>query len=552
MGKTLQHRSPAWGKQTFPPAAIAAGLFCLALSGLSLALSAYGVEPATGLVISRDGANVNVSLDSEASASVSIRRSDDVMMIRLPKSFGPKLVIDPTLKKDSVVEETETPEGRVITISSQQIYLMTKENLEAPTPVTPSHRAESGMQPAVVSNFPKKGDIKPVSLNGKNVGESGKGKSAEKPAVLGGSMGASKISPALAEAIEKLKRETESSLSLETASPDRDADRSDAESPPPKAGSENKTSQMQKTPDKPGDPEAQPLDLSGQQQTVAMQGSTGSLMRIVFSLLAVLAMFAAFAKLVLPRLMARYPDFFENLQRQGEERGRRPAFQKPAGPKTESKKTYLERLNVNGDRFNVLTSTPLGKGKELHLVEIRGRQFVVATTPYTVSLLQDLTDAMDGAGPDADVYDSEPLDGEFEEVSSFQPALIGMMDAEYAGTDEEVGPPYTPPKQISPMSETVAYLSDETSPAPAIKANPKANSYASRPEPKINQRTQITPPAAPPDQTHLKYLDSPVTVTPQAAAPAQASQPVAPPTEEAYVEAEEVVVLQDYDDTFGE
>ena len=545
MGKTLQHRSPAWGKQTFPPAAIAASLFCLALLIASTAPLARGAEPATGLVISRDGANVNVSLDSEASASVSIRRSDDVMMIRLPKSFGPKLVIDPALKKDSVVEESETSEGRVITISSQQIYLMTKENLEAPASV--SHRTESGMQPAVVSNFPKKGDIKPVSLNSKNPGESGKGKSAEKPAVLGGPMGASKISPALAEAIEKLKRETESSLSLESSSADRGAERPESDNPAPKADSE-KISKTQKTPDKPGDPEAQPLDLSGQQQTVAMQSSTGSLMRIAFSLLAVLALFSAFAKLVLPRLMGRYPDFFENLQRQDGERRRGPAFQKPAGPKTESKKTYLERLNVNGDRFNVLTSMPLGKGKELHLVEIRGRQFVVATTPYTVSLLQDLTNAVDGAGPDVAMYDSEPLDGEFEEVYQPRPALIGMMGAEAAEPDEEVGSPYASPKQISPMSETVAYLSDEMPSAPAIKANP----YASRPEPKIDQRTPVAPPPASLDQTYLKYLDAPVTVTPQSVTPTQASQPVDPPSEEAYVEAEEVVVLQDYDDTFGE
>ncbi len=552
MGKTLQHPSPAWGKQTFPPAAIAASLFCLAMLGVLAVPLAQGAEPTTGLVISRDGANVNVSLDSEASASVSIRRSDDVMMIRLPKSFGSKLVIDPALKKDSVVEETETSEGRVITISSQQIYLMTKENLEAPTPVSASHRTEPGMQPAVGTGYPKKGDIKPVSLNGKNMGETGKGKSAERPAVLGGPMGASKISPALAEAIEKLKRETESSLSLETASPDRDGEQSGTGNQAPKADSradsESKPPQKRKTPDKPSDPEAQPLDLSGQQQAVAMQGSTGSLMRIAFSLLTVLALFAAFAKLVLPRLMARYPDFFENLQRQDEERGRRPAFQKPAGPKTESKKTYLERLNVNGDRFNVLTSTPLGKGKELHLVEIRGRQFVVATTPYTVSLLQDLTDALEGAGSDVcmdvDRYDPETLDGEFEEVYPPQPALIGMMGAEHAGRDEEI----LASERARPRSETVAYLSDETPSAPSIKANP----YASRPEPKINQRTQITPPPAPTDQTYLKYLDAPVTVSPQSAAPAQASQPVVSPPEEAFVDAEEVVVLQDYDDTFGE
>ena len=51
----------------------------------------------------------------------------------------------------------------------------------------------------------------------------------------------------------------------------------------------------------------------------------------------------------------------------------------------------------------------LGKGKELHLVEILGKQLIIATTPYTVNLITEL-------GPDTET--SRPLPELAEEESA--------------------------------------------------------------------------------------------------------------------------------------
>ncbi|MGG2334407.1 hypothetical protein, partial [Salmonella enterica] len=60
--------------------------------------------------------------------------------------------------------------------------------------------------------------------------------------------------------------------------------------------------------------EAQPLALSGA-QSPALAHSSGALWRIVLSLLTVLSLLLGFVKGVLPRLMARFPAFFERLQK---------------------------------------------------------------------------------------------------------------------------------------------------------------------------------------------------------------------------------------------
>jgi hypothetical protein len=58
----------------------------------------------------------------------------------------------------------------------------------------------------------------------------------------------------------------------------------------------------------------------------------------------------------------------------------------------------------------VITSTSLGADKELHLVEIQGRQLVVATTPYTVTLIKELTE------PATSVADLNALLNGFQEA----------------------------------------------------------------------------------------------------------------------------------------
>jgi len=563
MGKTYQGdkvlRSGLWPRS----------VFCLAIVvGLSCALPLYtAAEPETGLVISKDGGNVNVSLDSEASANVSIRRNEDTMIIRLPKSFNPKLIIDSSLQKDSVVQETESAEGRTITIHSQQIYLMTREHLEAPPTPTAKARtanadkssktvnkaksAESassdGMQEAV-NTLAVQEEPHPVSLNG----QTGKSAAAEKPAVLTGNTSAQKSEQALKEAIENLKRETNEAA--ENAKPEGSAEKqtpANAEVNPVQKTAPNQSPEANINAI-PADPESQPLNMDNNAHSKAVHTSTGSLLRIAVSLLLVLGLFVAFVRLLLPRLMERYPDFFENLKRQAEQRANQkaernalnhglgkeswplkaeprrenrffaPAKAEPAGKvEPASKKGYLERMNVGGDHFNVLTSTALGKGKELHLVEIRGRQFMVATTPYTVTLLKDLTD-------------------ESGDVETAEPSITGLMD-ESLRTGESSFAGERPARP-----ETVAYLSDHAS-----IQQPKANPYASAPPSKLPKgQPQVQKPTTP-DQVYLKYLNQSAPPPTMMAGQGYAAPGVPTSSQPPYVDAEEVVVLEDYDDTYG-
>lgn len=158
------------------------------------------------------------------------------------------------------------------------------------------------------------------------------------------------------------------------------------------------------------DPETQPLDLTGNEQA-ATGTATNMMIRVTLGLMVVLGMLLVFSKKVMPRLLARHPEFFENLKQKQSE----PApldipqtiAEKLAEKKAPKKRSLFSvannqpaktsvpqqpnTLDLNGKQFSVLSSTAIGKDKDLLLVEIMGRQLVVATTPYTVSLIQDLT-----------------------------------------------------------------------------------------------------------------------------------------------------------------
>lgn len=162
-------------------------------------------------------------------------------------------------------------------------------------------------------------------------------------------------------------------------------------------------------PDSP-DPEAQPLDLT-EGGLPATGTATNMMIRVTLGLMVVLGMLLAFSKKVLPRLMDRHPEFFEKLKQQQVTQApldipqtmaeklaakKTPRKLNLFGSRNTQKKAEIAQqqptqLELNGKQFNVLSSTAIGKDKDLHLVEIMGRQLVVATTPYTVSLIQDLT-----------------------------------------------------------------------------------------------------------------------------------------------------------------
>jgi len=130
--------------------------YLLAAFGLGLSLSVpLGSAPVWSesghdLNITKDGGNVNVNLNTATSSDVSIRRSDDIMVIKVPKSYKGNVNIDPALKKNSVVHEEEIPSGRAITIQSQQIYLHTWDG-ESNAPANPpasSHPDRQSEKPA--------------------------------------------------------------------------------------------------------------------------------------------------------------------------------------------------------------------------------------------------------------------------------------------------------------------------------------------------------------------------------------------------------------------
>lgn len=556
--------------------ALPSALLILAVLGNA---SLYAASP-PGLVISRSGDHVNVSLDSQAGSDVSIRRSDDVMVIKVPASFDSKLVIDSRLKKDNVVQETEIPSGKIITINSQQIYLMTQENLKAPdvpaasgkpnpadstgkqvesgnakgtsspnrtsrqkpaAPDTATNSMHAAVDTGNTVSTPE-ASIKPVGLTEKTKLE--KPASSLKSPKAATPLPIPSIVPRTAETGSKADSKTSKETSEKAASKTTVSDTSDTA----------KTSKPDKTPfQQPQavmDPESQPLDLSGRQQAAATQVASHALFRIVLSLLAVLALLLGFVRVLLPKLMARYPAFFERL-RQRHAQPAQPTPQDPPSkssihrglmfnndakaqqpeavetvPQPESRPVGAAQASVtvtapqpaessstalmrqfSDNQMTLLGSTPLGEGKEIHLVEVQGKQLVIATTPSTISFLTDLTDLQTTED------DERPDPGEVNH--------------------QESNASQTPPQGQQP--NVIAYLSDES---PVIsEPSQVAKPHASIPNgiqpsavsPPPAPRVQPPPRREPKEQVYKKYL-----------------QP-----QEPYVDAEEVIVLADYDDVYG-
>jgi flagellar biogenesis protein FliO len=578
--------------------ALPSALLILAVLG-NASFDAYAASPpAPGLVISRSGDHVNVSLDSQAGSDVSIRRSDDVMVIKVPDSFDSKLVIDARLKKDNVVQETEISGGKIITINSQQIYLMTQENLKAlePTdagskpsiPVTSGQSAKPmGTSAAKPVNHGSRTaqpePIKPETMSANmhaavDTDHAGSAiESSMKPVGLvektklmhsvNATSTVSSLKPLEKAALSSIpsivprgetsatKQAKKSSVSNQTKAADaatsdesvsKDIANEDADAPQtPSSDTQTGT-----------DPEAQPLDLSGRQQASATRVASHALFRIVLSLLAVLGLLLGFVRVLLPKLMTRYPEFFERLRQRQTQPGQqhlentkraarmnrgllfenpidKPVKLQPKSPKpklqleaqppqvaqtpepinnaevspqpVETSSTALLR-HVQDHQMTLLGSTPLGDGKEIHLVEVQGKQLVIATTPSTISFLTDLTDS---------------LDEQDEETNQDQPPSVSS--------------------DSNPQPNVIAYLSDE-SPVISQQAEPAQLSkpYASAPS-QVNQPT-----VAPPASVSSVQAQTQAKRRPNEAIYQKYLQPQPP-----YVDAEEVIVLADYDDVYG-
>lgn len=124
-----------------------------------------------------------------------------------------------------------------------------------------------------------------------------------------------------------------------------------------------------------------PLDQLHQEQA-KHPTEDGTLPRMLASLVVVVLLLYGSLKVGLPKLVERYPNLFQSLRNKGEaipflSLENFQALKKAAGQATLSPE----------DRFKVITSKVIGVGKELHLVEIKGRQLVIGSTAQQMTLL---------------------------------------------------------------------------------------------------------------------------------------------------------------------
>jgi flagellar biogenesis protein FliO len=369
------------------------------------------------------------------------------------------------------------------------------------------------------------------------------------------------------------------------------------------------------------DPENLPLVMNADTSPIA-NAATHALIRVTLGLMVVLGLLLVFAKSVLPRLMARHPEFFERLKQKNQS-AKEPQSQDSAPldipqailekriakkeplklnwpvskkqqklEKTQTLGSDTGQIQISGKQFNVLSSTPLGKDKDLHLVEIMGRQLVVATTPYTVSLIQDLTETeQPGTRPannivtgDSEKIDSHPLhlvahdltdslsvemtqdngmlsQGQMPETTESQPEINCETDGE---ADQ------SPCQNLIPLPEEIVMaqdLDDQPPPAPQAEfIRAKSNPYNSVPKFSELRYLNIESPVSGETPEAYSSVESTNVLIPKTetqAAPEgletgslegdSTSHPEAPEatTRTLSPSLEAIVMLADYDDVYG-
>jgi flagellar biogenesis protein FliO len=137
--------------------------------------------------------------------------------------------------------------------------------------------------------------------------------------------------------------------------------------------------------------ELQPLSVYERRHQAVERESGNALTRLLIGLAGVLALFAGFARWLLPRLMERYPAFFEALRQRRHSPGKDNAAADLQATFSPSK-TDLEEGEAPSPRLRVLTSTPLGTEQTLHLVDVSGRHLLIAAGASGAAVLKDVTD----------------------------------------------------------------------------------------------------------------------------------------------------------------
>lgn len=564
-----------------------AGRVGLSLLALVLLAQPGWAQSKTGIAIAQSGDNVNITLDPSVVSDVSIRRNEGKMVIHIPKgtrSADSALQIDSALKQTRLVEEVDTPSGRVITVNSQQVYLITEElgnrKSEDAKPASVSKvavSATSGAAPVPAAPHPPP-KISPAKVTpSPTTGNSSEAKTEAPPAT-------DKKTPA-----PSAKKPVPNPLTPEPVTVERPA----AGAPPSvvevvapadlldhpldESDSEVMDGDSEQQALDLNDPELLPIDFMDVQRETARQTSSGLMIRMLASLLVVLALTVGFLKLLLPKLVARFPGFFENLRRQSppsadwrggkasksvsapEHHAPDQSMVRQAADEGEAHR-YLTHLGHRDDQFQVITSTRLGKGKELHLVEIRGRQLVVATTPYTVSLIKDLTeDTGDDEMTDL-VEPGTPLSGLLQNPAYACDTDEGLPADELSHDDEADWDQYYNPETMASSGSIESKRSEYKPVATRAYVDPPRPAVAPRQsEPSCDDTPAPAPPSPlsagakdPKEQVYLKYLDPAPSRTRGQSALMNARRPEIPSyTGDETVDAEEVVVLEDYDDTYS-
>lgn len=126
--------------------------------------------------------------------------------------------------------------------------------------------------------------------------------------------------------------------------------------------------------------------------------SDGTPIRIVFSLLFVLSLLFAFVKLGLPKLMERFPGLFDHLKQKQGKSDVFSALLKQKGKGLQGaliKKGFSLGSLTDGNEFTILNTTTMGPGHMLYLVQIKERQLVIGVTPQSMNLITELTEEND-------------------------------------------------------------------------------------------------------------------------------------------------------------
>lgn len=632
--------------------------------------------------------NITVTMDPSMISNVQIKRSNGRMMIELldeANESGYK--IEPILEQASLVKVGSGNRGKVITIDSDEVYLSIQEMQAGAKPVEAPARKKISLSPPPEKKPDTRAAMQKVASKPAPVASKQTTKKASVPVPTATQAAAtnSEVAPrtqkrmvqAAEPAMTKPKREETSEIdAVSTAAVDEDnvdsnLDEEDLLNAP--AGSETDEELLllgaEESAMSMDDFETIPLDdiYSEQQQSGFDWGNL--IIKMGLSLLAVLALIVVSLKLLLPKMMDRYPAFFNRLKGGSQEediQGLGDIYMAPPGPPDKdlrpntgiydedgndhpvskkgglfsgmasklpmrnkanaerskglskpsegrplmpikgdsNQRAYLEKLSRDYPQFHLLNSSQLEKEKELHVVEIQGHKLVLGSTPYSINLIKELDDTETDTNAVLEEVeytysedDFAPQDNSIKAYIESHPDVDVPQELTSKRRMPQQRPAQSQPQQQSEQEQQPtrrkiirtsgdrrrnAVLSNRQNRRPEEPQQRQAEPQQRPAQQQPQSRPQQAAPQPSQDEVYKKYLNQPQAGAPQrpAARPSQAgksayaSNPQAgspqPPQPQQrsrrqgsggyyqpstrsridYVDAEDVVILEDYDDTF--